>query len=149
MARESMWVAAPPRGWVLYDGDCDFCTRWAWRLAHFVGPRGYHLAPLQAHWVRQRLALTEREVLGEMRVLTSDDVLYGGADALVFLGRQIPWARPFAVLARLPGVMPVLRGVYRWVARHRHCATACASKSQAAPPASRRAPIARHPSGAH
>jgi len=78
MRRKAIWVQAPPLGWVLYDADCGFCTRWAWHLARFVGPRGYHLAPLQAPWVRQRLALSEEELLCEMRVLTAGDALYGG-----------------------------------------------------------------------
>jgi predicted DCC family thiol-disulfide oxidoreductase YuxK len=120
MARKPIWVQAPPRGWVLYDADCGFCTRWAWRLARFVGPRGFHLAPLQAPWVRQKLALSESELLHEMRVLTADDALYGGADAFLFLARQIWWALPFAALAWIPGVMPLARASYRWIASHRH-----------------------------
>jgi len=126
MARQTMWVQEPPCGWVLYDADCGFCTRWAWRIALFVGPRGFHLAPLQAPWVRLRLALPEAELLHEMRVLTAHDALYGGADALLYLARQIWWARPFAALAWLPGVMPLARALYRWVARNRHrLAEAC------------------------
>jgi predicted DCC family thiol-disulfide oxidoreductase YuxK len=120
MRRKAIWVQAPPLGWILYDADCGFCTRWAWRLARFLGPRGYHLAPLQAPWVRQRLALSEEELLCEMRVLTADDALYGGADAFVFLARQVWWTWPFALAARLPGMMPLLRAGYRWVARNRH-----------------------------
>lgn len=127
MARKTMWVQAPPRGWVLYDADCGFCTRWAWGIAHFVGPRGFHLAPLQAPWVRQRLAMPEAELLHEMRVLTADDALYGGADALVFLARQIWWSRPIAALTRLAGIMLLARAAYRWVSRNRHrLSEACA-----------------------
>lgn len=127
MARKTMWVQEPPRGWVLYDADCGFCTRWAWRIALFAGPRGFHLAPLQAPWVRQRLALPESELLHEMRVLTAQDALYGGADALVFLSRQIWWARPIAAISALPGMMPLARAAYRWVSRNRHrLSAACA-----------------------
>ena len=75
MARKTLWVQPPPRGWVLYDSDCGFCTCWAWRIALFVGPRGFHLAPLQAPWVRRRLALPGSELLDELRVLTADDML--------------------------------------------------------------------------
>ncbi|HMD30349.1 MAG TPA: DUF393 domain-containing protein [Candidatus Acidoferrales bacterium] len=140
MRPSTMWVAEPARGWILYDADCGFCTRWAWRLARIgrVGSRGFHLAPLQAPWVRQRLAMPEKDLLHEMRVLTADDVLYGGADAMVFLARQIWWTRPFTLLTRLPGVMPLVRAAYRWVARNRHrlsaaCALPGASRRKASP----------------
>jgi lipase maturation factor 1 len=118
----TQWVADPPRGWILYDADCGFCTRWAWRLARIgrVGSRGFHLAPLQAPWVRQRLGMSEADLLHEMRVLTVDDQLYGGADALLFLARQVWWSRPLATLARAPGALPLLRALYRWVARNRY-----------------------------
>lgn len=129
MRPATQWVAEPPRGWILYDGDCGFCTRWAWRLARIgrVGSRGFHLAPLQAAWVRQRLHMAEPDLLHEMRVLTADDTLYGGADAVVFLARQVWWTRPFTHLARLPGAMRLLRAAYRWVARNRQrLSAACA-----------------------
>ena len=142
MRPATQWVAEPPRGWILYDADCGFCTRWAWRLARIgrVGSRGFHLAPLQAPWVRQRLRMSESDLLHEMRVLTADDQLYGGADAAVFLARQVWWTRPFTVLTRLPGVMPLLRAVYRWVAQNRHrLSEACAFTAGAR----RRAPSSR------
>jgi len=126
MTGKPLWVQSPPRGWILYDADCGFCSRWAWRIALFAGSRGFHLAPLQAPWVRERLAaaagrsLTGGELLHEMRVLTANDSVYGGADAFLFLARRIWWARPLAALAWLPGVMPLARAVYRWIARHRH-----------------------------
>jgi len=124
MARKPIWVQAPPRGWILYDGDCGFCTGWAWRLARVAGPRGFHLAPLQAPWVRRRLALAEDELLREMRVLTAGDAVYGGADAFLFLARQIWWLLPFTLLAWIPGVMPLARAAYRWIAAHRHTISA-------------------------
>jgi len=138
MARKTLWVQPPPRGWVLYDSDCGFCTRWAWRIALFVGPHGFHLAPLQAPWVRRRLALPERELLNELRVLTADDVLYGGADAFLYLARQIWWARPIAALAWLPGVMPLARAAYRWIARRRHRRSAACELPRV--PGARKAP---------
>ena len=137
MRPTTQWVAEPPRGWILYDADCGFCTRWAWRLARIgrVGKRGFHLAPLQAPWVRERLKLSEKDLLHEMRVLTADDVLYGGADSVVFLAQQVWWARPFTALAKLPGVMPLLRAAYRWVARNRHQLSAACSVERSAPSA--------------
>ena len=127
MARKIQWVQSPPRGWLLYDADCGFCSRWAWRIALFVGPRGFHLAPLQAPWVRERLRLPEAELMSELRVLTAGDSLYGGADAFLFLARQVWWAWPLVALAWLPGMMPLARAAYRSIARHHHeISSACA-----------------------
>jgi len=132
MPRKILWTQPPPRGWLLYDADCGFCTRWAWRLALFVGPRGFHLAPLQAPWVRRRLGLSPGELLHELRVLTADDALYGGADALLYLARQIWWAWPIVVLTWLPGMLPLARAAYRGVARRRHCLPAGAARPPSA-----------------
>lgn len=150
MRPSSHWVAAPARGWVLYDADCGFCTRWAWRLGRIVGPRGFHLAPLQAPWVRPALKLSSGELLEELRVLTAEGAVYGGADALIFLAKQIPWARPLARAARLPGMMPLLRAAYRWVARHRHTfSRACAVGAlRTIPPGVGRSSLSHRPSGA-
>ena len=56
-----------------------------------------------------------------MCVLTSDGRDIGGADAVIFLARQIWWARPFAVLARMSGMHRLLDRGYRWIAAHRGC----------------------------
>ncbi len=109
------------KGWVLYDGDCGMCTALAKRVSPLLARRDYALAPLQEQWVRSKLALPEDELLNEMRVLTPEGALIGGADAVVFLASRIWWSLPFAMAARFPGVMPVLRAGYRWVAENRGC----------------------------
>lgn len=108
-------------GWVLYDGDCRMCTALARRLAGMLAQRDYALAPLQEDWVRARLALPEDELLSEMRVLTPQGQVIGGADSIVYLASQIWWAWPFTMAAKLPGAMPVLRAGYRWIADNRGC----------------------------
>lgn len=109
---------APCRGWVLYDADCSLCTAFVWRLAGLLEPRGFHLAPLQAPWVARRLALPN--LLEEMRVLTREGQQFGGADALVYLARQVWWAWPFYALSRLPGAMTLARQGYCWFSERRH-----------------------------
>src|SRR5437868_2861432 len=56
-----------------------------------------------------------------MRVLTSDGRDISGADAVIFLGRQIWWTWPFVPLARLPGTHKLFDRGYRWIAAHRGC----------------------------
>jgi predicted DCC family thiol-disulfide oxidoreductase YuxK len=109
------------RGWVFFDGACRFCSALARRWSRVLNRHGFGLAPLQAPWVRETLRLAGAQLLSEMRLLTKQGVAYGGADALLQLARQIWWARPFYWISRVPGITPVLRKAYAWVARHRHC----------------------------
>lgn len=114
--------AAAFRGWIFYDAACSSCRDLATRLEGFFAARGFHFEPLQGEWVQQRLNLTKEEALQEMRVLTSAGEVFGGADAVIFLARQIWWAAPLNWLTRLPWVHALLHRVYRWAAAHRTCA---------------------------
>lgn len=109
------------RGWVGYDAHCAFCQRWAWRTDELLTRRGWHLAPFQAKWVREKLDLGEGEVPDEMKLLAADGRVFGGADAVVRLARSIWWAWPLFALSQLPGARPILRAAYRRVAENRHC----------------------------
>ncbi len=118
--------AAAPRtdsfgGWILYDGDCSSCTASARRFDRIFRRRGFLFLPLQTDWVMKRLDLEPGAPLEEMRVLTSDGRDIGGADAVIFLGRQIWWTWPFVALARLPGTHKLFDRGYRWIAAHRGC----------------------------
>lgn len=56
-----------------------------------------------------------------MHLLTKDGARFAGADAFVEVGRHVWWARPLTAATRLPGVMPLLRRGYNWVAANRYC----------------------------
>jgi predicted DCC family thiol-disulfide oxidoreductase YuxK len=109
------------RGWVLFDAQCLLCTRLAHRCGPLLKRYGFALLPLQTPWVRESLAKCDADLLSEMRLLTPQGVIYGGADALAALARQIWWARPLYWLARLPLVRAALQKAYAWIARHRSC----------------------------
>lgn len=109
------------RGWVLYDGHCPFCCRWAERVEKVLTRRGFDLAPLQASWVNECLDVAVPEVPGEMLVLTTDGHLYGGADALLYLARHVWWANPISLLGRLSPLHHLMVKAYRAVAAHRMC----------------------------
>jgi len=40
--------AAQIKGWVLYDGACGFCSRWAPLWERALAKRGFLIAPLQS-----------------------------------------------------------------------------------------------------
>jgi len=81
------------------------------------------MAALQDPRVATLLGLPPDQLLREMRVVTANNELYGGVDAIVFLARQIWWAWPVYAAAQLPGMQHILQAVYRWVADHRNCSS--------------------------
>jgi alginate O-acetyltransferase complex protein AlgI len=107
--------------WVCYDADCPICRRWAGRFESMLNRNGFQLVPLQSPKVREFLKLPEKKLLEEMRVVTNRGIVFGGADAIVELAKAIPVLKPFYVFTRLPGIMPILRAVYRYIARNRIC----------------------------
>ena len=109
------------RGWVFYDGECPFCIRQAARFNRLLRKRRIELLPLQSAYARDLLRLTDAELLNEMRLLTSDNRLLGGADAVIELTRRIWWAWPFFLLVQIPGTKVLLRKGYKWFAERRHC----------------------------
>jgi predicted DCC family thiol-disulfide oxidoreductase YuxK len=108
-----------PRNWVCYDADCALCVRWAGRFRGSLARHGFRLLPLQSPDVRAVLRVPENQLLTEMRVITPDGGVLGGADALVFLSRAV--CKPLFALTCIPGTKPLLRSAYPFLARHRNC----------------------------
>ena len=117
------------RGWVFFDRDCRVCTSVARRFRGPLEKRGFGLAALQDPRVQSLLDLPREELLREMRVATVEGQIYGGANAIVYLSRQIWWAWPLYAAAELPGVPRILETCYRWFADHRTCASGLCSVS--------------------
>lgn len=109
------------RGWILYDGHCPSCTASARRFDRIFRRRGFVFLPLQTKWVMQQLGLEPGAPLEEMHVLTNENEDIAGADAVIFLARQIWWAWPAVAFAQLPRVHKLLDRSYRWIAAHRGC----------------------------
>jgi predicted DCC family thiol-disulfide oxidoreductase YuxK len=109
------------RGWLFFDAQCVFCTRMARWLAPMLERRGLALAPLQDPRVAALLGLSREPLMREMHFVRSDGSRYGGADTVVALAREIWWWRPLVWLAKVPGMMPVLRSCYQAIAAKRSC----------------------------
>src|SRR6202030_1626068 len=88
----------PFRGWIFFDQDCGFCRELALRFENILSRRGFRFEPLQQEWAQRRLKMTREKAREEMRVLTVDGELLGGADAVIFLAREIWWAAPLSYL---------------------------------------------------
>ena len=121
------------QGWVCYDGECSLCTRAVTRFGPMLRRHHFELAPLQTLWVQQRIGLNPCEPLTQMKLLTADGRIYGGADALLQIARTIWWAWPLYALAQIPGVKVLFRAIYRSIAANRSCFNGtCATQKPAA-----------------
>ena len=63
--------------------------------------RGFLFLPLQTEWVMQQLSLEPGAPLEEMHVSTNEGQDIAGADAVIFLARQIWWAWPVVALPKM------------------------------------------------
>ena len=116
-------LAPPPltRGTIYYDGACNLCTSGAARFGPMLRRRGFELAPLQSPDAAARLRLTNAELLDEVRLLTPEGRVRGGADAILHVARHVWWATPMWAISRVPGVTPLLRHAYRRLVPYRYC----------------------------
>lgn len=111
------------RGWLFYDANCNFCIRITRFLSPILGKRGLAVAPLQDPRVAPLLGIPTSEIVRELKFLLSDGQQFGGANAVLSIAAEIPWARPLVWFSRLPGGMRLLHRAYRCVAANRSCAS--------------------------
>lgn len=107
--------------WVLFDGECRVCRASLRAFGPLLRRHQFELVPLQTPWVRNRLEQCGCELLTEMRLLTQQGIVYGGADALIEIARKIWWAHPICWVAQVPFIRAVLRNIYACIAQRRNC----------------------------
>jgi predicted DCC family thiol-disulfide oxidoreductase YuxK len=111
----------PAKGWVLYDGECGFCSRWLGFWQPTLARHGFGIAALQEPWVTQQLQLPPEERLYDIRLLTREGESVSGANVYLQVTRRIWWAWPFYGVFSLPRFNWLIHLGYRWFARNRYC----------------------------
>jgi predicted DCC family thiol-disulfide oxidoreductase YuxK len=109
----------PKRGWVLYDGDCGLCSRWARKAEGILAALDLAIAPLQDRWVEERTGLARDVLLTDLRLLQTDGNIISGADVYRYVMRRIWWAFPLYLVSVTPGFRAVFDWSYRRFAQHR------------------------------
>jgi predicted DCC family thiol-disulfide oxidoreductase YuxK len=109
------------QGQVFYDAECPLCISAVARFALMLRRHHFDLAPLQMPWAQKRLGLRPGEPLVEMKLLTENGRIYGGADALAQIARRIWWAWPLFALTQIPGTTILWRKIYQRIAANRNC----------------------------
>jgi predicted DCC family thiol-disulfide oxidoreductase YuxK len=110
-----------PRAVLIYDGDCAMCRASAlWLMRRAMSAGALEILPCRSGVRAERYPdVTEAACLTAMQLVLPDGHVLAGADAVPELLRRIRgWGWLAAVFA-LPGVRPLARRVYAWIATNR------------------------------
>ena len=111
----------PATATLIYDAECSVCrasARWLMRRASSSGQ--LEILPCRSGVRRQRFPhVAEEQCMTAMQLVLPDGRVLGGADAVPELMRRIRGWGWVAGVFSIPGVRPIGRRVYAWVARNR------------------------------
>lgn len=109
------------RAVLIYDAECPVCRAsalWLMRRALMTG--GLEILPCRAGERQVRFPqITDAACMRAMHLVLPDGRVVTGADAVPELLRRVRGFRYVAGLFELPGVRPVARHLYAWIARNR------------------------------
>lgn len=112
---------APERPTLIYDGECGFCRESVARLRRWDPEQRIAVVPFQDREVPARFGIALPALAAAMHLVLPDGRVFAGADAVPELGRLLPGKRWLTWLFAVPGVRPVARRVYAWIAARRRC----------------------------
>jgi len=106
---------------LIYDGECAMCRASAlWIMRRAMEGGALEILPCRSAPRRERFPqITDAQCMTAMRLVLPDGRALAGADAVPELLRRIPRWRLLAALFDLPGMRPLARVVYAWIARNR------------------------------
>jgi predicted DCC family thiol-disulfide oxidoreductase YuxK len=119
---------------VIYDGDCQVCSRLVKLLTKWDRNHELEIIPSQKPGVQQRFPwIPARSYVDSIQVIrNADGKTWQAADALEQLLNALPKGRLISWLFKIPFVRPLVDRFYRWFARNRYrfgCGDHCAVRS--------------------
>jgi len=109
------------RATLVYDGECGMC-RDAVRLLQRWDKRGrLRYVALQDDAGTAPFRIPPEALAAAMHLILPDGRVFAGADAAPEIAKLLPGKRWLAPFYRVPGVRPVARRVYAWIAARRRC----------------------------
>lgn len=106
---------------LVYDGDCGFCRRSVDLLRRWDREQRIALVPFQDQARVAAFGIPLPALAAAMHLVLPDGRVFAGADAVPELLRLLPEKRWLAWAFRIPGMRPVARRLYAWIARRRRC----------------------------
>lgn len=110
---------APPT--LIYDGECGICRQSVDLLKRWDREHVLRYVPFQDTAAVTRFGIALPRLAAAMHLVFADGRVYPGADAIPRLLELFPRKRWLAPLFRIPGVLPLARRIYAWIAMRRHC----------------------------
>ena len=106
---------------LIYDGQCGLCRQAVAVLSGWDRTGRVALVRFQDEARVRAFHIPLPALAAAMHLVLPDGRVFAGADAVPELLRLLPGKRWLAAGFALPGVRPVARRVYRWIAQRRHC----------------------------
>jgi predicted DCC family thiol-disulfide oxidoreductase YuxK len=106
---------------LIYDGECGFCSQAVALLRRWDREQVLRFVPFQDGAAVARFGIALPALAAAMHLILPGGRVYAGADAAPELLRLLPGKRWLAPLFRVPGVLPLARRAYAWIAARRHC----------------------------
>ncbi|MBY0357217.1 MAG: DUF393 domain-containing protein [Candidatus Obscuribacterales bacterium] len=108
------------KGTIVYDGSCRFCLAQIERIKSWDQYKLFAYLPRQDPSLASRFPfLSEMNLEEGMRLVTSDNSVYVGADAVYQIARRLPRARFIAWLYLLPICKQIAQLAYALIAANR------------------------------
>jgi predicted DCC family thiol-disulfide oxidoreductase YuxK len=116
MGREAL-----ARATLVYDAECAMCRASAlWIMRRAMDGGRLEILPCRCFERRERYPqISDEACMTAMQLVLPDGRIVAGADAVPELLRRIPHWGWVASAFALPGVRPVARRAYAWIARNR------------------------------
>lgn len=105
---------------LIYDGECGICQQAVSLLKRWDREHVLHYLPFQDQAVA-RFGIALPKLAAAMHLILPDGRVFTGADAAPELLRLFPGKRWLAPLFQIPGVLPLGRRIYAWIATRRRC----------------------------
>jgi predicted DCC family thiol-disulfide oxidoreductase YuxK len=106
---------------VIYDGECGICQQSVDLLKRWDREQVLRYVPFQDEAAVARFRIALPALAAAMHLVFPDGRVFPGADAAPELLRLLPGKRWLAAWFHIPGVMPLARRVYAWIAARRRC----------------------------
>jgi predicted DCC family thiol-disulfide oxidoreductase YuxK len=106
---------------LIYDGECGICRQAVDRIRRWDREQVLQYVPFQDEARVARFGIGLPALAAAMHLIVPSGRVYAGADAAPEILRMLPGKRWLAPVFRIPGVMPLARRIYAWIAARRHC----------------------------
>jgi predicted DCC family thiol-disulfide oxidoreductase YuxK len=116
-----MTAAPAPVATLIYDSECSMCRGSAlWIMRRAMDSGALEILPCRSSFRQQRFPhISDEQCMTAMQLVLPDGRVLAGADAVPELFARIPHWRWVPALFALPGMRPVARRAYAWIARNR------------------------------